>query len=200
MTLGKSLLHSVSPSLEGVGVINNSPSLLRPQGQETATHLLAPGLPPPPPLCRPPQGGPLVAGTVALGQRPEPPPALAHGSREDWHTAGRAWSHRFLSLRTGRSGFPLTQAGPGTLLLPACIRPSGHGGSQEEPSTEPGPKGWGREPHPHAPVATAAFQAVPFRWTRASSLFCPRAQPRVPGLLQLEEGTGDVFVFYLICL
>lgn len=68
VTLGKSRLHSVPPSLEGVGVTKNSPSLLGPLGQETLAI-------PSPPLQTSPRrtSGSRDSGTGAEARTPTCP-------------------------------------------------------------------------------------------------------------------------------
>ena len=156
VTLGKSHLPSVSPSLEGVGVTKNSPSLLGPLGQETLAT-------PSPPLQTSPRrtSGSRDSGTGAEARTPTRPCPRQQGrlapsqqpSGEGLESQVPVTPNRKVWL-PAHPGWPRHSASP-------CMRgASGHGSPQEEPSTEP-------EPHPHTPIATSDFQAVPFRWTRA---------------------------------
>lgn len=139
------------------------------------------------------QRRPLAVGKVALGPRTEPAHLLAQGSRGDWHL----WREGLGAMGRG-SGFPATQAGPGTVgPRSPCPDPRhwqwpvGPAALEKNPAQKLGQRTWAGAPASHSHHPLPPPRQFPF----AGAGQHPRAQPCVPGLLQLEERKGDMFVF-----
>lgn len=198
MTLGKSLLHSVSPSLEGVGVINNSPSLLRPQwagdccsfaGTRSAT--------PSAPLQTSPRrtSGSRDSGTGAETRTPTCPCPRQQGRLAHLQQGGLGVTGSCHSKQEGlASRLPRLAQGPCFSLHAYC--PVGMAALKNNPAQNLGQRGGAESPTLMLPSPLLPSRQFPFAGPGHSHCSVPEHSPVSLACYSWKKGQ-EMYLFFI---